>query len=50
MLKPYFSLAMLEIDPQYGSLVLFLVFLVLGVAAIFYMFKLAFRNIPEVGS
>jgi len=50
MLKPYFTLPMLEVDPQYGSLVLFLVFLGIGIAAIFYMFKLAFRNTPEVGS
>ncbi|MEN8244378.1 MAG: hypothetical protein ABFS43_05705 [Thermodesulfobacteriota bacterium] len=50
MLEPYFSLGMLEIDPQYGSLLLFLVFLGLGSAAIVYMLKLAFRNNPEVGS
>jgi len=50
MLNPYFTLSTLEVDPQYGSLVLFLVFLGLGIIAIFYMFKLAFRNTPEVGS
>ena len=49
MLKPYFNLSMLEIEPQYGSLVLFLVFLGIGVAAILYMFKLAFKSTPEVG-
>ena len=50
MLEPYFSLAMLEIDPQYDSLVLFLVFLCIGSAAIVYMLKLAFRNNREVNS
>ena len=50
MLEPYFSLAMLEINPQYGSLVLFLVFLCIGIAAIVYMLKLAFRNNREVNS
>jgi hypothetical protein len=50
MLEPYFSLAMLEIDPQYGSLVLFIGFLGLGSAAIVYMLKLAFRKNQEVGS
>ena len=49
MLEPYFTLTMLEVDPQYGSLVLFLVFLGIGIAAIFYMFRLAFRSSPEMG-
>lgn len=49
MLKPYFTLPMLETNPQYGSLVLFLIFLGIGGAAIFYMLKLAFSNNPEVG-
>ena len=50
MLEPHFTLSMLEIDPQYGSLVLFLVFLGIGAAAILYMFRLAFRDRPEVRS
>ena len=49
MLEPYFTLTMLEIYPQYGSLVLFLVFLGIGIAAIFTMFRLAFKGNPEVG-
>lgn len=50
MLEPYFSLSMLEVNPQYGSLWLFLVFLAIGCTAILYMLKIAFKNDPEVRS
>ncbi|MBW2613232.1 MAG: hypothetical protein JRD49_06285 [Deltaproteobacteria bacterium] len=49
-LKPYFELAMLETNPQYGSLILFLIALGIGGAAIAYMLKLAFGNKTEARS
>lgn len=50
MLAPYFKLSSLVVDPQYGSLALFLVFAGIGGGAIFYMLKLAAGNKPEVRS
>jgi len=46
-LKPFFEPSSLVTNPQYGSLVLFLLFLVVGAAAIAYMLKLAFGNKKE---
>jgi len=49
-LKPHFELSSLETVPQYGSLILFLVALVVGAAAIVYMLRIASRGKKEVRS
>jgi hypothetical protein len=43
-LKPYFSLSQLKISPQYGVLALFLIVLLMGVAAALYMLRISLAS------
>jgi hypothetical protein len=43
-LNDNFQLSQLKLSPQYGVLVLFLLILLIGLAAIFYMIKVGFKN------
>lgn len=46
-LKPYFSLSDLEVAPQYSPLVLFLIFFAGGIYLVYWMFKLAWRDLDK---